>query len=228
MLKEKLKKALKKAGLSEGLVDVINITSEDQIEGIVNQLKSTQDNELELDYSLIIKSEGFKQYVEKQGGFKKIVEESPVLKSGHDKAITEAVNTNKKKLLKELAQDGDGEESGQQQNDGDTPAWAKALIEKVNGFEKKTQESSKLEQAKSVLNASKIIPQSFKEKWQKRIALESDTSFEDQVKELEAEYSEIHKSIIGDNAGSGLPQGGSSDKKVSDEEVGDLVKDLGI
>ena len=170
MINQKLKEALKKAGINEGLADLINITAENQIEGIVNQLKSTQTEDSELDYSLIIKSKGFTDYIKKKGGFTKFIEETPILKSGHDSAVTNAINTNKRKILKELANDSSEDlgqtpvqstEQGTKQNE-DTPVWAKTLMAKVDAFEKNTQQSSKLEQAKAVLDASKISTRQLK------------------------------------------------------------------
>ena len=74
----------------------------------------------------------------------------------------------------------------------------------------------------------KFLPDNLKKNWGNRIFIESETPFEEQVKSLETEYSELHKSIIGNNVDSGLPLGGGLNKKVSDEEADKLVESLGI
>ena len=47
----------------------------------------------------------------------------------------------------------------------DVPAWAKQLMEKVDGFEKSRTTQSKLEQATAVLKASKTIPEKLQKSW---------------------------------------------------------------
>lgn len=230
MLKQKLKEALKAAGLKEGLVDLINITSEDQIEGIVNSLKSTQSPEdVTPDFNKILGSQEFADYVT-TNGFDKVVTLSKPLQREHDKKVTAGIKTFSDKHFKQINEENiDGmNPDGTPKTNDDMPAWAKTLIDKVDGIEKSKTTESKLEQARAVLNASKVLPDHLKKSWESRLQLESETSFEDQVKGFDAEYSETHKSIVGNNVDSGLPLGGGSDKKVSDEEVGDLVEGLGI
>ena len=75
------------------------------------------------------------------------------------------------------------------------------------GLIKKTQQSSKLEQAAGSIKGSKVLPETSQKKWISRINLESEKSFEDQVKELETEYTDLHKSIVANTADFGLLMG---------------------
>jgi len=224
-MKDKLKEALKKAGLSEGIADFITITEESQIEGIVNTLKSTQTNDVTPDFNKILGSQEFGEFITKTG-FEKVIELSIPLKSGHDKKVTEGIKKNQEKYFKQI----NGENTDEMNEDGtpktktgdEMPAWAKKLEEKIDGFEKSKTKESKLEQATTVLKASKIIPEKLQTKWGSRISLESETSFEDQVKELETEYQELHTSIVGSSSGKGLPVGGKQSDEMTDAEVEEI------
>ena len=76
------------------------------------------------------------------------------------------------------------------------------------------------EKVTEALKNSKL-PDSLKTKWANRV-VEGDVSVEKQVKSLEEEHQETYQNFVGDNAGSGLPVGGGSDDKVSDEEVEEI------
>ena len=140
MLKKKLQKALKKAGLSEGLADVINITSEDQIQTIVDQLKSnsTPEGDEDIDLEDIIKSEAFEKFV-KENGFDKVLELSKTLQSEHDRKVTTGIKNGLENFLKKKSSKPKGEEGDETNSDlgDDAPEWAKALMKKVDGLEKK-------------------------------------------------------------------------------------------
>lgn len=225
MLKEKLKKALKKAGLKEELAENINITSESQIEGIVISLQSTQNADTTLNFTEILGSAEFTEFITKTG-FDGVLKLSKPLQSEHDKKVTSGIKTFQEKYFKTI--NGEDDDDGNETDDGNKmPAWAKALMEKVDGIEKSKTKESKLEQAKAAILKSESLPDNLKEKWLSRIQLESETSFEDQVKALETEHQEIHTSIVGDNAGGGLPVGGQSDKgEASKEDVDAIVGNL--
>ncbi len=231
MLKEKLKEALKKAGLSEGLADLISITEESQIEGVITSLKSTQNpDDVTPDFNKILGSQEFAEYISKTG-FEKVIELSKPLKSGHDKKVTEGIKKNQQKYFKQIIDENDddmnsdGTKKTTVSND-DMPGWAKVLVEKVESFEKTKSTESKLEQAKKWLKGSEVIPEKLKEKWLSRINLESETSFEDQVKALEEEHTETYTNIVGSNSGKGLPTGGQGNKEATDSEVEEIADNL--
>ncbi len=120
-----------------------------------------------------------------------------------------------------------------QKKEEDTPEWAKTLIqsnkamsEKITALEQEKTLESKQSQAQTALNSSKL-PDNLKQKWASRVDVDSETSIEDQVIELEAEYNELHTSIVGDNSGKGLPTGGQKiEGEVSDEEANEIVENL--
>ncbi len=86
--------------------------------------------------------------------------------------------------------------------DKDMPDWAKSILEsnklltdKVTAFEADKTLQNKALQAKTAIGTSKL-PSNLKEKWIGRINPNSETSIEDQVKELETEYSELDSPYI--------------------------------
>lgn len=216
MLKKKLQKALKKAGLSEGLADVINITSEDQIESIVNQLKSSSssdNDDKDIDFEDVIKSEGFEEFV-KEHGFDKVLTLSKTLQSEHDRKVTKGVKTGLENFLKKKgAPSKEDEDDDSDSNLGDdAPDWAKALMKKVDGLEKNNSKFQFSDKVKEAMTKSKL-PDPLKDKWASRV-VEGDVSIDKQIEALEKENEEIYQSIVGDVAVNGnLPMG----KKFSSE-----------
>lgn len=217
MILEKLKAALRAAGLSEELANHINITSEDQIQGIVASLKPTSTDQ-ELDFKKVLASQEFSKYVA-DNGFDNVLKLSKSLQSEHDKKVTQGVHTFKQKFLKDL--DPEGNPTPGTDTSNDTPEWAKALISKVDALETKGQQSSKLEQVQSLMKTSKL-PDNIQKRWLSRIQLESETPFTDQIKSLEEEHEELFKGHVLNNSGNGLPIGGGSDGEVTDSEVADI------
>lgn len=227
MLKEKLKKALIKSGFNEELAEIINVTSEGQIDDIISQLKESQSSEKDsVDFNEILKSEAFEDFV-KESGFDKVIDFSKTLQSEHDRKVTKGIATGLDNFLKKKG--GKSKNEGGKLNpekDDDTPEWAKAIVKRLDDIETGSKKSDFSENVIEALKDS-ILPDSLKTKWASRV-IDGDVSIEKQVKALEQEHQDLHKEIIGENVGYGLPQGGRLDKKVSDEEVEDLVKDLGI
>lgn len=231
MLKQKLKDALKLAGLSEGLADFISITEESQIEGVITSLKSTQNpDDVKPDFSKILASPEFAEFATKNG-FDSVIKLSKALQSAHDKKVTDGIKTFQEKYFKKI----NGENADDMNSDGtpktpktgdEMPAWAKTLMEKVDEIEKSKTTESKTEQAKAILKDSKLIPEKLQNSWISRIDLESDKSFEDQVKELETEYTETYTAAVGGASGKGLPVGGQDTGEASDSEVEEIADSL--
>lgn len=229
-LLEKLKEALKLKGLNEGLADLIKIDSEDQIDGVVSQLTATQ-NQDSLDFEKIISSSEFTNYVTKNG-FDAVLKHSKTLQSEHDKKVSSGIKTFKDKYFKKIDgeddDDGDDETKGKGKmgNPNDAPEWAKALISKVESLEKEKTTTGKLSQAKDLFSKSEKLqklPEKVRNNWFNRINVESETSFEDQIKSLEEEATEL-KLISGTSKG--LPMGGGSDDKPSEKEVNEIVDSI--
>ncbi|WP_438423252.1 hypothetical protein [Aquimarina macrocephali] len=116
----------------------------------------------------------------------------------------------------------------------DTPAWVKALLdsnkvltEKVTDLEKGKVIENKLQQATKVFENSKVLKaikkEEIKETWMKRIDLESETSFEDQVKGLEEEYNDLVQTHNDSKDFAGTPPNGFSSDEATDQEIDDIV-----
>lgn len=225
-MKKKLKEALRLAGLSEELANGISITSEDQIEGIVAALKTTSTQQGSLDYDEILQSEGFTDYVTKNG-FDKVLSASKTLQSEHDKKVTQGVQTFRDRIAKGFPGAEKTLEGNKQKMGDDTPEWAKALMSKVDALEAKGQATSKLEQVKALMENSQL-PKDFQSRWISRIDLNSETSFEDQIKELETEHADLFKDFVGRESGKGLPHGKGGSDTPSDESIEAVVDNLKI
>ncbi|WP_417444638.1 hypothetical protein [Joostella sp.] len=223
---EKLKKALKEKGLNEGLADIVKIENESEIEGIVSSLASTQTPPQELDFTEVIASEDFSKFFEKHG-FDGLLKLNTKLQSEHDKRVTKGIQTRLEKFLKTKGKGGNENEEDnddEMEEDEKAPAWAKALMEKVDGLEKQQTTKSKQQKAREALEKSKL-PKKFQEKWLSRIDLENE-DFEAQANTLVEEYEDFQKDVIGSTAGRGLPTGGKVDGKPSDDEVKEVLSQM--
>ena len=120
----------------------------------------------------------------------------------------------------------------------DTPAWAKALIDSNqkmtadleaiksgNVLETKKQTASQLFEKSEVL---KGLKPELKDRWINRIDVNSETPFEDQIKELESEYSELVQVSADNNQYGGPAGGGFKNDKPDDLVVNEIVDNLNI
>jgi hypothetical protein len=132
----------------------------------------------------------------------------------------------------------DDEEEEEVKIDDDAPAWAKALLksnEKLtsdleaiktgNVLQTKKQTASQLFEKSDVL---KGLKDTLKPKWIDRINVDSDTSIEDQIKDLETEYSELVQVNADNNQYGGPAGGGSTATKPDDAVVNSIVDNLNI
>lgn len=149
MLLEKLKKALKKAGLAEELANYINITTEGEIEGVIASLQNpTQSSEL--DFAKILGSEEFSKFVN-ENGFDKVLELSKGIQSGHDLKVTQGIRTATEKFLKGLNPDDSNILSNNRQKGDDVPSWAKSLMNDIQEIKAGNQKELKLEKADTLM-----------------------------------------------------------------------------
>lgn len=219
-LKELLKKALKEAGLNEELANHITITSEEQIEGIVSNLKP---KERGIDFAKIIGSKEFSDFVSSKG-YDEVLKLSKALQSGTDKKVTQGIKTH----LSKLTPDGDEEPNPSELKNPNDPnvkflELLSNLSEKVDGLSKERQRDSKLEDARKLIGKSQL-PKKLQEKWlTSRIDLDKDIP--EQIKELEGEYEETYGEAI-KGTSKGLPIGGKVDTEVSDEEAEKIVNEM--
>ena len=130
------------------------------------------------------------------------------------------------------------EEEEEVKIDDDAPAWAKALLksnEKLSS-ELETIKSGNITQTKKqtatqLFEKSEILKglkPELKERWQNRIDVNSETPFEDQIKELESEYSELVQVNADSNVYGGPAGGGSSHQEPDETIVSEIVDNLNI
>ncbi len=219
-LQELLKKALKEAGLSEELANVITVTSEDQIEGIVKNLKPQEQG---IDFAKIIGSKEFSDFVNSKG-YDEVLKMSKALQSGTDKKVTQGIKT----YIGKLTPDGGAAEPQDQKPNPNDPnakllEAITALTDKVKDLEQKGERESKLGNAKKLMGASKL-PDNLKEKWLNRINLDEDAA--EQIKDLESEYEETYGVALQESPKRGLPLGKQTSTEISDEEASEIVNEL--
>lgn len=121
--------------------------------------------------------------------------------------------------------------------DKDTPEWAKALIKQnrtlaaeIETIKTGTTTATKTEQAKAALEKSEVLKAmkpEIKERWLKRVDINSETPFEDQVKDLESEFTELYQVSADQNQYSGAAGSGgtasTADQKDVDAIVGNII-----
>lgn len=130
------------------------------------------------------------------------------------------------------------EEEEEVKIDDDAPAWAKALL-KSN--EKLSSELETIKSGNITTTKKQTALQSFeksevlkglkpelKDRWVNRIDVNSETPIEDQIKELESEYSELVQVNADSNVYGGPAGGGSSHQKPDETIVSEIVDNLNI
>ena len=99
------------------------------------------------------------------------------------------------------------------------------LTELVTGVVTGQQKTSKQSQALDALKKTKI-PEKLHQKWVNRIDFDSETSIEDQIKELEAEHLDIHQELIAQSVkSSAFVPGGNNAKPVESAELNSYLDD---
>lgn len=194
-LRNKLIEALKAKGLGEGIANLITIANESEIEGVIASLTASLPS--------LTKEQ-------------KLADAE--VKSEIDRRVTMALN---KQTEPPKAPTPTTDE---------TPEWAKGLIEqnkaltdKINAIETGKLTESKQQQALSALQKSEVLNDSIKTKWANRIDLNSDVSFEDQVKGLESEFTELRQGLVDATALAGSTPMISSGGKPSDAELESIL-----
>lgn len=111
----------------------------------------------------------------------------------------------------------------------DAPEWAKAmaetnrkLLEKVEALESGKITETKRQTASQAIEASEVfkaLTPEGRSKWLDRIKLDSEVSFEDQVKEFETEFTDIKQTLANSSSYAGPTPTGETDTKPSDKEL---------
>ncbi len=111
----------------------------------------------------------------------------------------------------------------------DAPAWAKTLLEKVDNLEKGKIADTKIQTATKLFGASDVLKgmkPELQEKWINRINTNSETTIEDQVKELETEYSEFRQSFADSTEHSGpTPFQSGGKNEPSADEINEIIEE---
>jgi hypothetical protein len=120
----------------------------------------------------------------------------------------------------------------------DVPEWAKglveankALLEKVTAIESGNVLQTKKQTALQSFEKSEILKglkPELKDRWVSRVDVNSETPIEDQIKELESEYSELVQVNADNNQYGGPAGGGSTATKPDDAIVNSIVDNLNI
>jgi len=120
----------------------------------------------------------------------------------------------------------------------DVPEWAKglveankALLEKVTAIESGNVLQTKKQTALQSFEKSEILKglkPELKDRWVSRVDVNSETPIEDQIKELESEYSELVQVNADNNQYGGAAGGGSNNSKPDTAIVDEIVDNLNI
>lgn len=120
----------------------------------------------------------------------------------------------------------------------DVPEWAKglveankALLEKVSAIESGNLTQTKKQTATQLFEKSDVLKSlkpELKDRWVGRIDVNSETPLEDQIKELESEYSELVQVNADSNQYGGPAGGGSTVSKPDEKIVEEIVSNLNI
>lgn len=118
----------------------------------------------------------------------------------------------------------------------DTPAWAKTIIESNQKLSKEIEDmkqgkitDAKRQTAQQAIEASEVfkgLKPEVQAKWAGRIDINSETSFEDQVKEFETEFTDIKQTLANTSSYTGPSPAGGPDAKPSDKELDSVIEGL--
>lgn len=203
-LKNKLIAALEAKGLGKGLADFITITEESEIEGVVAKaIEALKPVEKTKEQKLADKE----------------------VQSEIDRRVTEAL---KKRDASEPPKKDDAPPSETSELLKELVSQNKLLAEKITAIESGKITDTKQQQAQKALQSSQVLTDSLKEKWVNRIDLNSDVSFEDQVKGLETEFSELRQTVVDSTPLSGSVPISTVNGKASDAEIDSIVGEFKI
>ena len=210
-MEEKIKAALKKAGLSENLWTKVKVTKEEEIDGAVNTLKEVIPESLEKFLELPENSDLKKEF------------ELSVQKLG-DQRVTQGIDTFKKKhsltddVLEKLGKPEDEEDEKDKQKGMDENQKAisnlmktvETLTETVKTMKVENTNESKTTQAKALL-----IKEELAEADVKYLDLESETPLNEQITELKERINGVKQKAIDD----AVEKGGTLKVSEKDMEV---------
>jgi hypothetical protein len=178
MDKELILAALKKAGLSEDLIDQITATSDDEL---ATQIAALKEKAAKPTLASILKDAGLDEDLEKQ--IKATVGE--MIQSETDRRVTAAIEKVTKKMSKGNPNEADDPKIGELEKKID------ALTEALTGQQKKA-EQDRLRTLASAALEKKGLPKT----WVGRVTVEKEEEIESMVTTLEKEFNEIKQSTV--------------------------------
>lgn len=201
-LKAKLEKALLDAGLNKAELSFITVEKEDDIQGVVDNLKK-----------LIPTPEEPK--------LEDLIQRKDV-RSHFDKKITEALNKKKDPIKSDDPPKTPTEITPE--TIADIVAKAQEpLLAKLGDFERNKARDVKLSQARTLLRSSKI-PEKLREFHLKNLNTDSEEPLEDWVRQQEEEHQTYHQSMVDAGVVSSAPDKGyKPNTEMSAEEAQAIV-----
>ena len=228
-LKNKLVNALKSAGMSEVLADLFDDKADAEIEKFIKELPNTEETDFDVDD--VIAEEDILIKAAEKIGFDKLIEKSKNLQSAFDKRMDKGLKTFKENLLKDDEPDDKTKKKPEDTKvDDDMPAWAKGLVADIQSLKQKTEAETSEKKASDAMKGAKL-PEKLKKKWLSRLDVSSETSLEDQVKELEEEYGEFAGEVETSDDGTYEFHGGRQKpngqlSKSEEKELSEIAKKI--
>lgn len=205
-LKEKLEKELEKAGLDKGLLMFINITKEDEIQGVIDnltKLKTPTPTTEEILKSQDVQSEIDRRISEAK---KKWEEGKPEPPKPDDPPSGEITAESIAKIVAEAQ---------------------KPLLEKLNGFEQNRTREGKISQARKALLESKI-PEKNRDFYLDLYNPDSDTKIEDWVKQAEEKHEAYVQTLLDEKQLAEGPPKFADSTEPTPEELDKRLESMGV
>ena len=205
-LKAKLETKLEESGLDKGLLTFVNITKEEEIQGVVDnllKLKTPQLSTEEILKQKEVQSEIDRRISEAKKSWEQGKQDPPKPEPTPTGGLTlEAV----KQLLE---------------------AQQKPLLEKLNGFEQGRTREGKIAQARTLLQKSKI-PEKQRDFYLELYNPDSETPIEDWVKKSEEKHETYVQSMIDSGSLSKPTPKYTSDTEPTTEELDAQLESMGV
>ena len=186
-LKKSLITALKGAGMDEGLVKSFEGQDEDTVKQFIKGLKPKT-----ITPEDFVSSPAFDRYLEEKG-LDDLLAKSKKAQSQFDQKTSKALNTFKKNLLGEdNANTSGGNSNSGTDNSDDNPVMSllQSMREEIQSLKVANAQQQAQSTIAEAMKKSKL-PANVQKMWANRIAMDSETSVDDQIKALETEYSTL-------------------------------------
>lgn len=207
-LKSKLEAKLQEAGLDKGLLNILSVKSEDEIQGVIDNL-SALSTPKPMTTEEILKKQEIQSEIDRRISEAKKKWEGANPPTPADPPKPPATETIEEKLAKMLEEK------------------LNPLSEKLGEFEKNKARDAKLSQARQLLKSSKI-PESLIESRLKYLNTDSEETLEDWVKNQEVEHEAYAQALVDQGTVSGLPPKPVDTVEPSAEQLDAIIDSTGI